>query len=528
MRTWETSGLLAGPVRLPLNQLRTRAFVVANSSNENLMGKSMVIEQLTPRQLKGNKNILDLKIRGGLCAVLAFWVAVATISFPAHAQEPGSSAPESAGPQVAVDSAQTLFPHFESGRIWLSGQANFIYQAHPSFPAQYSGANSFQPNAQDATSRVVTLYTGFEVTKSIEALVDVEEAGGGVLSQALGLAGFTNLDVVRNPSLSKAPYLARLMYHQVIALSHDKVENAGNPLSTFAQLPSRRLELRFGKFGIADFFDVNSVGSDSHFQFMNWTIDQNGAYDYAADTRGYTWAAMVEYQSPKWGLRFAEALLPTVANGPNLVWNLHRSNASNIEFELHRGFLRKKDGVIRLLWYVNNANMGIYQVANEQYLEGKVAAPDITNHPQQVTTKYGLGINFEQALTKDIVAYGRFGWNNGKTESWAYTETDNTIQTGAGFAGHLWKRRHDRTGIALVSNGISGEHARYLSYGGLGFILGDGGLTYGRENILDSYYTTHAWRGIFLGPDLQYIVNPGYNQVRGPVMVYSLRLYAEF
>jgi len=179
MRTWETSGLLAGPVRLPLNQLRTRAFVVANSSNENLMGKSMVIEQLTPRQLKGNKNILDLKIRGGLCAVLAFWVAVATISFPAHAQEPGSSAPESAGPQVAVDSAQTLFPHFESGRIWLSGQANFIYQAHPSFYAQYSGANSLQSKAEDATSRVVTLYTGFEFTKSIEALVDIEEAGGG-------------------------------------------------------------------------------------------------------------------------------------------------------------------------------------------------------------------------------------------------------------------------------------------------------------------------------------------------------------
>ena len=280
-----------------------------------------------------------------------------------------------------------------------------IRRSTPNTPAP----TVFNPKLEDATSRVVTLYTGFEFTKSIEALVDIEEAGGGGLSQALGMAGFTNLDVVRNPTLSKAPYLARVMYHQVIALSHDKVENAGSPLSTFAQLPARRLELRFGKFGIADFFDVNSVGSDSHLQFMNWTIDQNGAYDYAADTRGYTWAAMVEYQSPKWGLRFAEALLPTVANGPNLVWNLHRANASNVEFELHRGFLRKKDGIIRLLWYVNNANMGIYQVANEQYLEGKVATPDITNHPRQVTTKYGFGINFEQVLTKDIVAYGRFG-----------------------------------------------------------------------------------------------------------------------
>ncbi len=492
------------------------------------MGKWMPINLLIPRQLKGNKNTLTATICGRLGTVLALWMALAMIASPAYGQDAGSAAPESAGPQVADDSSQTLFPHFEAGRIWLSGQANFISQTNPPFYAKYSGANSFQPDLAEATSRVLTLYTGFEFTKSIEGLVDIEEAGGGGLSQALGLAGFTNLDVVRNPALSKAPYLARLIYHQVIALSHDKVENAGSPLSTFAQLPARRLEFRFGKFGVADFFDVNSVGTDSHLQFMNWTIDQNGAYDYAADTRGYTWGAMAEYQSPKWGLRFAEALLPTVANGPNLVWNLRRANASNIEFELHRGFLRRKDGVIRLLWYVNNANMGIYQVANEQYLEGKVAVPDITNHPRQVTTKYGLGINFEQALTRDVVAYGRVGWNNGKTESWAYTEDDDTVQAGAGFAGHLWKRRHDRAGIAFVSNGISREHARYLSYGGLGFILGDGGLTYGRENILESYYTAHAWRGVYLGPDVQYVVNPGYNQVRGPIVVCSFRLHTEF
>ena len=466
--------------------------------------------------------------RSRLCAILAIGIAVATFVPFTYAEDEGSPAPQGTETQAVDESTQTLFPHFESGRFWLSGQANFIYQAHPAFNAPYSGANSFEPNAQDATSRVVTLYTGFEFTKSIEALVDVEEAGGGGISQALGLAGFTNLDVVRNPTISKAPYLARVIYHQVIALSHDKVSNARGPLSTFTDLPARRLELRFGKFGIADFFDVNSVGSDSHMQFMNWTIDQNGAYDYAADTRGYTWAAMAEYQSPKWGVRFAEALLPTAANGPQLVWNLHRANATNVEFELHRGFLKRKDGIIRLLWYVNNANMGIYQVANQQYLDGLVAVPDITNHPQQVTTKYGLGLNFEQVLTKDIVAYGRVGWNNGKSESWAYTEADNTAQAGAGFSGHLWKRRNDRAGVSFVSNGISSEHARYLSYGGLGFILGDGGLTYGRENIFETYYTTHMWRGIYIGPDIQYVVNPGYNQVRGPAIVYSLRLHTEF
>ena len=462
------------------------------------------------------------------CAVVsAILIAIVFFGPCAWAQDSGSTADESGTPADA-DAIPTMFPHSAEARYWISGQANFIFQTHPPFYAQYSGPHSLTPDYEKATSRILTLYTGYQLTKSIELLFDVEEAGGEGLSTALGLAGFTNLDVVRNPALGEAPYLSRYMYHQVFALSAEEVDAARGPLSTFARLPARRIEFRFGKFALSDFFDLNSVGGDSHLQFMNWAVDQNGAYDYAAETRGYTFGAILEYQSPKWGVRFAEALLPTVANGPDLQWNLRRANATNVEVELHRGFLKKKDGIIRLLGWVNNANMGIYQVANEQYLAGKTVPPDITNHPLQVTTKYGFGFNFEQALTKDIVAYGRFGWNNGKMESWAYTEIDQTVQVGAGLAGRMWKRKYDRAGAVFVSNGISSEHARYLSYGGLGFILGDGGLTYGREAIFETYYTAHVWRGVFLGPDLQYIVNPGYNQVRGPVTVPSFRLHIDF
>jgi hypothetical protein len=458
---------------------------------------------------------------------LALLTAELFVASSACAQDAGSTGDESAVPAES-GVMQTMFPHPSDTRYWISGQANFIFQTHPPFYALYSGTNSLQPYYDKATSRVLTLYTGYQITKSIEVLFDVEEAGGQGLSNTLGLAGFTNLDVVRNPTLSQAPYLSRYVYHQVFALSKEKTEAARGPLSTFSELPARRLEFRFGKFGMSDFFDLNSVGGDSHLQFMNWAVDQNGAYDYAADTRGYTFGAMLEYQSPMWGLRFAEALLPTVANGQDLQWNLRRANASNVEFELHRGFLQKKDGIIRILAYVNNANMGIYQVANEQYLANPVAPPQITNHPLQVTTKYGFGFNFEQVLTKGIVLYGRFGWNNGKTESWAYTEIDQTVQIGAGFPGRLWKRSYDRAGAVFVSNGISSEHARYLSFGGLGFILGDGALTYGRETIFETYYTAHIWRGLFLGPDLQYIVNPAYNQVRGPVIVPSFRVHLDF
>ncbi|MFY9977366.1 MAG: porin, partial [Candidatus Sulfotelmatobacter sp.] len=186
-------------------------------------------------------------------------------------------------------------------QFWLSGQANFIFQAHPSFPAAYSGMHSLRHIFESATSRVVTVYTGVRVNNSLELLADVEEAGGLALSSGFGLAGNTDLDIVRNPSLSKAPYLARGMIHKVIPLSKDKVENDRSFLSLFDELPRRRLELRFGKFSMPDFFDVNEVGSDTHYQFMNWTIDNNGAWDYAADTRGYTVGFTADYEDRNWG-----------------------------------------------------------------------------------------------------------------------------------------------------------------------------------------------------------------------------------
>ncbi|MFZ3189000.1 MAG: porin, partial [Candidatus Sulfotelmatobacter sp.] len=261
------------------------------------------------------------------------------------------------------ESTEAMFPHFKDSRFWLSGQANFIFQTHPPFHADYSGTNSLNPNYQKATSRVLTLYTGVRLNNSTELLVDVEEAGGSALSLGLGLAGNTDLDIVRNPLLSKAPYLGRGMIHKVFALSNDKVENQRSFLSLFDELPRRRLELRFGKFSMPDFFDINSVGSDTHFQFINWTTDNNGAYDYAADTRGYTVGLTADYEDRNWGFRFAEALMPKVANGIDLVYRPWQVHAENFEYELRHGFIPKKSGVVRLLAYTNYANMGIYRDA---------------------------------------------------------------------------------------------------------------------------------------------------------------------
>ncbi len=317
------------------------------------------------------------------------------------------------------DEIPTIVNHSPTSRFWVSGQINTILQWHPDFRAEYSGSNSLRARGENAISRVLTLYTGLQLTKSTEILFDLESAGGRGISDAFGLAGFTDLDVVRNPTLGSKPYLARLMLHQIIPLSQEQIEARRGPLSMATALPARRLELRIGKLGMADFFDVNSMGSDSHLQFLNWTVDNNGAYDYAADTRGYTYGVILEYQNRDWGIRFGEALMPKVANGINLDWNLRRARAENLEVEFRRDFLPTRAGVLRLLTYVNHANMGSYREAIDAFRQGREPLPNIEAHRRQGRIKYGFGVNAEQEITRVLGVFGRWGWNEGHHESFA-------------------------------------------------------------------------------------------------------------
>jgi len=191
---------------------------------------------------------------------------------PQHNQPAaGNQEPPAASTDPTSDPL-TLFPHTESARWYLAGQANVIFQWHGRFPAKYSGTNSFQPDPQTANSRVVTLFTGLAFTRRLELLVDFEDATGHGLSNTLGIAGFPSLDAVRAAGTSSNPYWARMMLHWTVPLS-GKVEAADRTfLSLARELPERRLEFRLGKFGMADFFDVNAAGSDSHYQFLNWGI----------------------------------------------------------------------------------------------------------------------------------------------------------------------------------------------------------------------------------------------------------------
>jgi carbohydrate-selective porin OprB len=183
---------------------------------------------------------------------------------------------------------------------------------------------------------------------------------------------------------------------------------------------------------------------------------------------------------------------------------------------------------VRLLGYVNKANMGDYRQQNIKFLEGLTPTPDITAHPLQSTKKYGFGINMEQEVSDTVRLFARFGWNEGQHESFAYTEVDQTFNFGGDYSGRAWGRANDKIGLTFVTNAIKRDHQAYLKLGGLGFILGDGNLNYAREDILEGYYNLHTWRGVYYALDLQYINHPGYNQDRGPVLVESVRMHVDF
>jgi hypothetical protein len=428
----------------------------------------------------------------------------------------------------AAAGLDTFFEHSNTAKWWISGQANFVFQAHGDFYAQYSGPNSFRNTGEHATSRVMTLFTGYEFTPRIALYLDVEETGGDGLSTALGIAGFVNLDVVRNPTLGQQPYIGRFMIQQIIPLSSERIESERTPLALQTEMPVRSLSIRFGKFAMADFFDNNVGGTDSHYQFLNWTADNNGAWDYAADTRGYTVGLMFDYEDRNWGLRFAEALMPKVANGPNLDADVARARAENVELELRPTLIKNLHTTLRLINFVNHGNMGDYSQAVKLYLNHVTPTPDVTATRVQGTVKYGFGVNLEQELANDVFAFARWGWADDKKESYCYTEVESTLEAGVYTRGGRWKRPLDRAGAVFISNGISAAHQSYLANGGLGFLLGDGGLTYGRETIEEAFYDAHVWRGAYFSFDIQHVNNPGYNQVRGPVTVPGVRLHLEF
>ncbi len=401
-------------------------------------------------------------------------------------------------------------------------QATVINQFKPAFKVSYSGDNSLSPQKESQTSITSTLFLGARLWKGASIYFNPEIAGGSGLSQALGIGDATNGETFRVGSSSPKVYIARVFMRQIFALRSAKIYQETDQNQLAGYIPEKYLALTVGKVGIADYFDDNSYSHDARTQFMCWGLMDNGAWDYPANTRGYTPSAILEYITPKHELRYSVSLLPKVANGPTMDWNLGRSSAHNLEYT-HRHNIGDHKGAVRLLAFYNTTNMGNYR----QSIAFSPINPDLSSSQKYGNYKYGFTINAEQEINSHFGAFGRASWNDGNTEIWAFTQIDNSVSGGFLLDGSYWKRPNDHIGLAYVTSGLSKPHQDYLNAGGKDFMLGDGKLNYSREHLIETYYSFELKKDqLYLTCAYQFLMNPGYNKDRqGPVNVFSIRVH---
>ena len=450
--------------------------------------------------------------------IACFVVMLMSISLTVSAQDqfqPPQTPPQEQPPNATV----------ESDRWNLFYQATSIGQYHGTFHSPYSGPFSLQNYMERDVSLTTTLFFGLRLEKNTALYFDPEIAGGKGFSAVDGLANSPNGELPRVASATPKPYLARLYIAHDFAFGSEKESFESEENQLAGQRPMNRYTITAGRFTLTDFFDNNRYSHDPRTQFMGWAVMYNGAWDYAADVRGYTWGWVHEIHMRNWSVRYASAAMPRVANGLRLDRRLFRNRGDVFEGEYRYAF-RRHAGTVRVLHYLNHANAGNYAEALRQ-AELVGGTPDVTSTRRNGTLKYGFGLNMEQELTKNIGVFARLGWNDGKTESFAFTAIDRLATGGISISGQRWRRPFDTVATELTVSGISGVHALYLASGGYDFLIGDGRLQYGPEYISETYYNARLFPGFFAGFDLQRVSNPAYNQQRGPVWIPSIRFHVE-
>jgi hypothetical protein len=405
----------------------------------------------------------------------------------------------------------------------LGAQATFIGQDLRPFHAAYSGPMSLAASGDRQLSQSYGAYGGACLTKHVAAYVDVEMVRGAGISNASGLGAVTNGDVLRQGSvdLGNGPYVARAFVRWTIPFPSAARETiAAGADAMPGTVSARRVDVVAGKLALSDLIDVNRYANSTRTQFLDWVLFNNGAWDFAADTRGYSNGAAVIWIGSFWSLRAASFQMPTFANGNRFDPSLWNARGDNVELTL----AGPGGAIVRGLAYVNRGRMGRYDVATAIGL-ATGTVPNIVADDAPGRTKRGVGINFEAPVSEDgdTGVFGRLGWNDGQNESFVFTEVDRHASLGMQVSGKRWHRSADAFGVAGVTDGLSAPHRQYLAAGGRGFLLGDGALRYAPEIAGEAYYRLQLGAYVALSPDVIAIRNPGYNRDRGPAVVLTLR-----
>jgi high affinity Mn2+ porin len=411
----------------------------------------------------------------------------------------------------------------------LHGQTTFIYQGYPAFAASYDGPNSLPFVGQGRETWTVSAFLGMRLWRGAEFYYNPELLQGFGVANTTGAAGYPNGEAQK----SNFPYprynTSRLFLRQEIGLGGETetVESEYGQLSGVKDVS--RVTLQVGKYSVKDLFDGNEYAEDPRIDFLNWSIWASGAFDYPADRLGLTWGFTAELNQVNWAARAGYFLVGNQPNANTLDLNLFTRGGYVSELEL-RFKPYERPGVLRFGSWLTSTFAGSYeQAVLLAAMTPGLNANDTIAQTRQTRTKYGFYLNLQQQLTDDIGLFGRFSWNDGRTEIGAFTDIDTSFSAGLSIKGTAWSRPDDRIGIAGSLNQISGAHSGYLAAGGLGVLVGDGQLPiYSSENVFETYYALRVVKGVTATADYQFLGNPAYNAQRGPAHVFSGRLSARF
>jgi hypothetical protein len=170
----------------------------------------------------------------------------------------------------------------------LGAQYTYVLQHQDALDALYSGPLSVGPGADTQPTHTLGAYLGWAPYSWGQVYFDTEKFMGAGVSGATGLGGLTNGDVVREGAnnIPKTFYIARLYLRFMVPLGAalTQVERAQDQVP--GQEAATRLEFKLGRLAVNDDFDKNRYAGSTRTEFMNWSLWDNTAWDYAANTRG--------------------------------------------------------------------------------------------------------------------------------------------------------------------------------------------------------------------------------------------------
>lgn len=426
------------------------------------------------------------------------------------------------GPRASADSDNLS----GSDRWEIHGQTTYTQQSYPNFRALYSGPNSLSPAAQSREVWTTGVFIGVKLWEGGELYYNPEFLQGFGVSDTVGAGGYPNGEAQKSGFPYPRYNTSRLFLRQTFGFGggEEKVESAYGQMAGKKDVD--RLTIQVGKFSVHDVFDNNAYAQDSRADFTNWSIWAAGAFDYPADKVGLTYGATAEYNRKDWALRAGYFLIGDKPNSNTFDMRVGDRGAYVAEVE-KRYELFGRDGKLRLLGFFHRSFAGSYRDAIDLSTTG-IDINTAIEQTRRTRTKYGYAINLEQSVTDDVGVFGRWSWNDGKSEINAYADIDASLSFGTQIKGTKWGRPDDKIGVAGAFNALSKDHRDYLAAGGLGILVGDGALNYRQEKILETYYAYALAKSVILTFDYQFMANPAYNADRGPVHFFTGRLHAEF